>query len=290
MDTNLQKYMSFVKTVESGSFTRAAELLNYSQSGISRMIGDLEREWNVVLLERGKGGVRLTSDGMKLLPYAKSVVEEYEKLQMEVDDLNGLRSGFLRIGTFSSVATHWLPRIIQAFQKDYPNIDYELLLGDYTEIEEWIAEGRVDCGFNRLPTRTEFDTVYLERDRLLAILPAEHPLASAERVPLEALCHEPFMLLEKGAKAEISALFEVHGLTPRVRFTTWDDYAVMSMVESGLGVSILPELILRRIPYHIAVKELDVPAYRDIGLTLRSRKHASLAVRRFLDYLPYRDP
>lgn len=82
MDMNIQKYMAFVKTVEYGSFTRAAELLNYSQSGISRMIGDLEKEWNIILLERGKSGVRLTSDGMKLLPHAKNVCSEYEKLQM----------------------------------------------------------------------------------------------------------------------------------------------------------------------------------------------------------------
>ena len=139
MDMNIQKYMAFVKTVEYGSFTKAAEILNYSQSGISRMINDLEKEWKVVLLERGKSGVKLTSDGMKLLPHAKSVCMEYEKLQMEVDELNGLQSGLIRIGTFSSVATHWLPNIIRKFQSDYPNIDYELLLGDYTEIEEWIG-------------------------------------------------------------------------------------------------------------------------------------------------------
>ena len=96
------------------------------------------------------------------------------------------------------------------------------------------------------------------------------------------------MLLEKGAKGEISDLFERCGLTPRVRFTTLEDYAVMSMVESGLGVSILPQLILKRIPYRIAARELDVPAYRNIGLALRDRKTASLAVKRFLEYLPYR--
>lgn len=288
MEMNLQKYLAFVKTVEYGSFTRAAEILSYSQSSISRMIADLEKEWNVTLLERGIGGVKLTSDGTKLLPYAKNVVAEYEKLQMEIDELNGLQSGLIRIGTFSSVATHWLPNIIKAFQKDYPNIDYELLLGDYTEIEEWIAEGRVDCGFLRLPTRSEFETISLEQDRLLAVIPEGHPLAGCEKFPVQALCDEPFMLLEKGAKAEISEIFEKNGLTPNVKFTTWDDYAVMSMVESGLGISILPELILNRIPYRIVAKELDVPAYREIGLALKSRKTASLAVSRFLDYLDNR--
>lgn len=288
MDTNIQKYWAFIKAVESSSFTKAAEILNYSQSGISRMINDLEKEWNVTLLERGRTGVRLTSDGMKLLPHVKSVCAEYEKLQMQVDELKGLQSGLIRIGTFSSVATHWLPKIIKEFQIDYPNIDYELLLGDYTEIEEWILDGRVDCGFLRLPTRPELEVIFLEQDKLMAIIPENHPLANCEKFPVTALCNEPFMLLEKGAKAEVSEIFERCNLKPQVFFTTWDDYAVMSMVESGLGISILPQLILRRIPYRIIAKELDIPAYRNIALALRNKKHASLAVKRFLDYLQYR--
>lgn len=288
MDMNLLKYMAFIRTVEYGSFTKAAEMLNYSQSGISRMINDLEKEWKVVLLERSRAGVRLTSDGTKLLPYAKSLCNEYQKLQTQVDELNGLQSGLIRIGTFSSVATHWLPNIIREFQKDYPNIDYELLLGDYTEIEEWITDGRVDCGFLRLPTHPDFETIFLEQDKLLAILPEHHRLAECERFPVAELCSDPFMLLEKGAKAEVSEIFERCGLTPKVHFTTWDDYAIMSMVESGLGISILPQLILKRVPYRIIAKELDVPAYRKIGLALQEKKTASLAVKRFLEYLHYR--
>lgn len=289
MDMNIQKYMAFIKTVEFGSFTKAAEVLNYSQSGISRMINDLEKEWRVSLLERGRAGVRLTSDGLKLLPFARSVCNEFEKLQTQVDELNGLQSGLIRIGTFSSVATHWLPNIIKEFQKDYPNIDYELLLGDYTEIEGWILEGRVDCGFIRLPTIPEFETVFLEQDKLLVILPEDHPMADCERFPVKALCDYPFMLLEKGAKAEISEIFVKCNIEPNIHFTTWDDYAIMSMIESGLGISILPELILQRTPYRIIAKELDIPAYRKIGLAMRDKKTASLAVKRFIDYLQYRN-
>ena len=246
MDMNIQKYKAFVTTVSCGSFTKAAEILNYSQSGISRMIHDLEKEWKVILLKRSKLGVRLTSSGMKLLPYAENVCKEYEKLQTEVDELQGLKSGLIRIGTFSSVATHWLPNIIREFQKDYPEIDYEMLLGDYTEIEEWILEGRVDCGFLRLPTHAELDTVFLEQDRLLVALPEGHPLAEYRKIPVSAL------------------------------------------VEGGLGISVLPELILKRIPYRIVARELEIPAYRNIGLAMRSRKTAQPAVQRFLEYLQYR--
>lgn len=288
MELNIQKYMALVTTVESGSFTKAAEILNYSQSGISRMISDLEKEWGVSLLERGRAGVRLTSDGLKLLPYAKSMCNEYEKLQAQVEELKGLQSGLIRIGTFSSVATHWLPNIIKRFQKDYPNIDYELLLGDYAEIEQWILEGRVDCGFLRLPAVPELETIFLEQDKLLVILPENHPLAGCERFPIKALGDYPFMLLEKGAKADVAEVFERCGISPKVHFITWDDYAIMSMVESGLGISILPQLILQRVPYRIVAKELEIPAFRKIGLAMRNKKNTSLAVRRFLEYIQYR--
>ena len=183
MNANLLKYLAFLKTVEYGSFTRAAEALNYSQSGISRMIHDLEQEWNLTLLTRSRSGVRLTAEGTQLLPYIKTLCGQFTQLQSKVDELNGLQSGLIHIGTFSSVATHWLPNIIRAFQADYPNIDYELLLGDYTEIEQWLLEGRVDCGFLRLPAPPELETIFLERDNLRAILPPEHPLAALERVP-----------------------------------------------------------------------------------------------------------
>lgn len=289
MDANILKYMALIKTVEYGSFTKAAEILNYSQSGISRMINDIEKEWGITLLERNRGGLRLTSDGLKILPLAQELCKSYEKLQIQVDDLNGLQSGIVRIGVFSSVATHWLPNIIKEFQKDYPSIDYELLLGDYTEIEDWIAEGRVDCGFLRLPTRHDFETIFLEQDELMAVIPEDHPLADCDKFPVTALCNEPFIMLKRGKNKEFTEIFDRCGLTPNVKFTTWDDYAIMSMVESGLGIAILPKLILRRNPYRIVAKELDIPTYRSIGIAIKSKRTASLAVKRFLDYLDCRN-
>lgn len=285
---NIQKYMAFVKAVEYGSFTRAADALNYTQSGVSRMINDLESEWGILLFERGRGGITLTSDGLKLYPQLKRVCNEHEMLMMQIEDLHDIQTGIIRIGTFSSVATHWLPHIIKMFRKDYPGIDFELLLGDYTEIESWIIEGRVDFGFLRLPTKEKMETIFVEQDRLLVVIPENHPFANCEKFPINELLNSPFMLLEKGAKAEISEIFELHQISPHISFTTWDDYAIMSMIENGLGISILPELILQRIPYQIVAKELEVPAYRNIGIGMREQKSLSLAANRFLDYLSFR--
>lgn len=285
MDANLQKYQAFVKAVEYKSFTKAASALHYSQSGISRMISDLEKEWGVILLERNRSGVHLTSDGMELLPYAANLCEEYAKLQIKIDDLHGLKSGIIRIGTFSSVATHWLPKMIKAFQTDYPQIEYELLLGDYTEIEKWIMERRVDFGFLRLPTLPQLEALFLAQDELMAVLPENHPLAGCDVFPMDALCGEPFLLLEKDKNIVVSDIFRKNRLKPDIRFTTWDDYAIMSMVETGLGISILPSLVLQRIPYHIVTKKLEIPAYRKIGLAMPDKKGSSAAVKEFLKYL-----
>ena len=288
MDVNVSKYLAFVTTVECGSFTRAARLLNYSQSGISRMIIDLEREWQLSLLERSRTGVCLTSDGERLLPYARSLCAEYRRLQMQVDDLRGVQSGLIRIGTISSIATHWLPNIIKAFQSDYPGIDYELLLGDYGEIEGWVRDGQADCGFTNLPDESDLDLIPLECDSFMAVLPKDHPLAELEVVPIASLCSEPFLLLEKTGTHDVSELFASNGLHPRVHFTTWDDYAIMSMVEGGLGISMLPRLILKRIPYDIAIRPTDRTVRRSLGIMLRDRNSSSAALRKFLEYIDRR--
>lgn len=286
LNMNLQKYLAFVKTVEYKSFTKAAAELKCSQSGISRMISDLEREWQVVLLARSRSGVRLTSEGQKLLPYVRQVLEQYRRLQAQVDEIAGLGSGLIRIGTFLSVATHWLPGIIREFQKSYPHIEYEFLLGDYDEIEEWILEGRVDCGFLRLPVSPELEWRRLARDKHLVIMPEGHELAGCERFPLAALEKYPFMLQQSGECSDVTEILARHGLHPQVNLSTWDDYVIMSMVESGLGISILPQLILRRSPYRIVARELEEPAYRDIVFCVRSKERASLALRKFMEYLP----
>ena len=288
MEQNISKYKAFVTAVKCGSFSEAAKVLNYSQSGISRMIADLEKECKVSLLERGKQGICLTSSGQELLPLAESLCREFDHLKMKVDDMNGVQSGTIRIGTFSSVATHWIPKMIQAFQKDYPNIEYEILLGDYTEIEDWIVSGRVDFGFLRLPTARTFETIELEKDRQMVVLPKNHPLANEKAFPVKALNDYPFILLEKGAKAEITDIFVRNGMQPKPRITTWDDYAVMSMVEKGLGIAILPELILQRLSYDVVIKPLDVPAFRIIGIAMKNRKTMSLAASRFLGYCDQR--
>ena len=289
MDRALMKQVAFVKTVELGSFTRAARALDYTQSSVSKMIADLEQEWGVTLLERSRGGVCLTSAGAQLLPRVRALLDQAQQLEDCVRQLHGAQTGLVRIGTFASPAIHWLPNVFAALQKDYPGIDCELLLGDYDEVERWLQEGRVDCAFLRLPTRLSFQTQLLERDEYKVVLPVDHPLARRAAVPVEALEGQPFLLLEHGGKTEVSDLLERSGVHPNIRFTTWEDFAILAMVEQGLGVGVLPGLILRRNPYRVAVRSLEQPYFRSIGVAVKDRARLSPAVTRFLEYLTFRE-
>ena len=119
------------------------------------------------------------------------------------------------------------------------------------------------------------ETIFVEQDRLLVVIHQDHPLADCDKFPISesSPCYRNF---------------EKHNISPHISFTTWDDYAIMSMVENGLGISILPELILERIPYQIIAKELEIPAFRTIGIAMREQKSLSLAAKRFIEYLSYR--
>ena len=291
MDNPRQKYLALVTTVETGSFTKAAEKLRYAQSSVSKMIADLERDWGVALLERGRGGVQLTAPGQQLLPRVRALLREYQELEGLVQQLHGVQTGVVRIGSFASAAIHWLPNVFAAFQKDYPGIDYELLLGDYDEVERWIEDGRVDCGVLRTPKNAALDKILLKNDEYKLVLPLDHPLAALDAVPVEALNDVPFLLLERGgARTEVTDLLERSGVHPKIRFTTWEDFAVMAMAEKGMGVGILPDLILRRVSWRIVVRPLQTPYYRPIYLAMKDRTRLPPAVQKFLDYLKFREP
>ncbi len=111
----------------------------------------------------------------------------------------------------------------------------------------------------------ECRTISLEKDEYVAVLPVGHQLTGKDMLDPRDLEGQPFMLLEYGGKTEVSELLEKNHVKPDIRFTTWDDYAILSMVESGLGIGILPRLILRRIPYRVEIRSLSEPFFREIG-------------------------
>jgi len=173
---------------------------------------------------------------------------------------------------------------MKGFQKQHPKIEFELLQGNYTEIERWVHEGKIDCGFLRLPALSALDSVPVLRDRYLVVMPEHHPLSEESILSVDRLKDDPFILLGIGEDNIINLVFEGEKVDLNVKYHVVDDYTIMSMVENGLGIGILPELVLNRTPYRIITKELSTRPYRTIGIVLRDKKTASTAVRHFLEY------
>jgi DNA-binding transcriptional LysR family regulator len=280
----ISKYEVFMKIIEYGSLSRAAAYCNYSQSAVSQIVSSLEEELGVTLLNRSHAGVSLTSDGQQLLPYLRQLSHAYQELSEKNSELLGIESGLIRIGSFSSISSTILAPLLKDFRVLHPRIKFELHPGNYKDTETWIQEGSVDLGFVALPAPKDLEVYPLLEDRMLALLPLNHPYAKAPRVPLKIFAQEPVILLEEGNHKEVPAMFRKNKIQPEIAYQTEDDYTIMSMVENGLGIAILAELVLLHNSYRIAIKEIDPPYYRKIALALKSKKQASRAVQCFLDF------
>lgn len=276
---SLQKYAALLKTVELGSISLAAEQMGYTQSAVSRMILDLEKEWRGELLHRSRTGVALSSAGERILPLVRTIVADWEELNFTVNELHGLHTGLVRVGTFTSVANMWIPSLLVSFQKLYPGIEFALMNSEnYSEIEDWIQHGKVDCGFVNLPAVTDLQVSFLKRDTLVAVLPPEHPLAGSEVFPIARLQDEPFIKLKEDTDNELSNFLAHLSRMPKVRYEVNSDHMILSMVESGLGISVMHSLLADMDRYNVVWKRFDLQQHRDIGIaTARSAKLSSAA-------------
>lgn len=285
MDTNIAKHFAFVESADARSFTKAAQKLSYSQSAVSRMISDLEKEWGITLLKRNRGGIELTSDGEQMLPLCRTLCKAYENILLQAESLKGLVTGKIKIATFSSIATHRLPKLVAEFHNEYPGIEFEFMLGNYSEIERWVMSGRADCGFTRSPCNKGLHAIPFERDQQMVVLPKNHPLSEMKAIPTEKLADHPFLALEQEGDSDIEAIFAAANIEPNVVLTTWDDYAILAFVEQGFGVSILPSLILERLSFEVKINPLKNPVYREIMFITKRDSHESNALSHFISCL-----
>lgn len=280
---SIVKFEILLKVVELGSLTKAAEALGFTQSGVSHAISSLESEYGLTLLIRSRSGVKLTDNGALAVKHIREIIRAHEQLKEEVAAIHGMEVGTVRIGTFTSVSVHWLPGIIKQFQNDHPFITIKLMEGDYYEVEHWLAEGDIDCGFMSLPTQEDFHVVPLRKDRMLCILPKDHPLGSQPVMQYAQLDNEPFIMPKAGGDYDVRRLLERRSTKPMVRFEAADDYAIIAMVENGLGISILPEMIIEGRDRNICVLELEDNSYRSLGIAANS--YRSPATAKFISYV-----
>ena len=281
----MNRYIALQKIIELGGFTKAADALGYTQSSISQMIASLENELGIKLLTRSRHGVKLTIEGAELFPFIERSIYQYRSMQEKANEIKGIETGIIRVGIISSVTCHWMPQLINGFKEEYPNVQFLFHQGDYTLIPEWIASGQIDFGFVNPLAGTNLKTKTVKSGEMLAVLPKNHPLAKKKSIQLQDIAAEPYILLEEGHYSEPMAAFEAAGIQPNIQYTIHDDYAIMMMVEAGLGVSILAELILRRTNYDIVCLPIDPPITRTLAVGYKDKDSLPIASKYFIDYL-----
>ena len=208
----MRRYIALRTVVRTGSFSKAADELGYTQSAMSQTIASLEQELGVRLLTRSRSGVRLTPDGEAVYPYIEQIIYRFETMQEKVREIKGLQTGQLRIGTLSSISVNWLPTIMQEFRKIHPGIDFIIQQGNYDDVESLVLSVAVDFGFVSPNPPEGIHKEELLRIQMRAILPAEHPLAPRDPVPLKELVNDPFILVDLGNYSEPPRTFEQNGL------------------------------------------------------------------------------
>lgn len=284
MDSNFSRI--FIEIASCSNITKAAENLGYTQSGLSHTLNRAEDELGFRLFYRAKSGVTLTPEGRILLPAAKELDRSMEKLYETISSIQGITKGLVTIGTFQSISINMLSPVLKAFQQDYPQIKIDLKEGSIEEIHDWILDHTVDLGLTSLQENDEFDYIPLHKDPMVAVVPQCYDLKNKNYIDIDEFENQPFIMasMDKQNDCDVDKVLKKAGIEVNVTFSSKDDIAIMSMVENGLGVSILPELITLRHFQNVHVLPLNPPFYRTLGIGLFSLENASPAAAKFIEY------
>lgn len=218
------------------------------------------------------------------MPYIRLVVTHYQRLDDIVDSILGLQRGSLSIGTYCSIASQWLPEIIQKYQQLYPNIAIRIREGGVSDVERWLYEGSIDFGFLSWKKNQNFKFLSLARDSLYAILPKGYsiPEEYQKTFPISAFAEYPFIASENGVDHDVSAALAQAGVTPMTCFTCHDDHTIIPMVEKGLGVGLLPSMFLKGHDTNIQKIPVSPCSVRTLGIGILSEKTLSASSKAFI--------
>ena len=275
----------FLKVYETGSFRKAAEILGYTQAGISYIVGAMEEETGLNLFIREHGGVTLSPEGEAILPYMRQYANWEHQLTQRIEELKGLESGTVRVQIFNSISVHWIPGIVRAFHDDFPGIKIELTTEeDGAKAEEMVVSGQVDCSFFLTEVKSNIDTFPLITEHLMAVVSPDHPLADRESFPVSELGNYPHISMKYDDHTGINDIFRKYGVPLNPVYSMDTDNAALAMVSNGLGYCICAELLLQDNPYNVKALKFDEPQLRTISIGTRSFDTCSKACRKFIEY------
>ena len=283
---NTQKIKILLTAIDKGSLTKAGQVLGYTQSYLTQTMKAFEDEVGFPLLIKTNRGVEPTQEALMLMPAMRRIIKSEEQFEQSMAELLGLHKGTIRIGTYVSTSVYWVPQVIEYFQNNYPEVVFQIEELGHDEMISGLIDGSLDIALMSDPgSRTSIDFIPVLDDPMLLTLPAGHELCRYDYVPVGILKGYPFIMTYKTYDKDPHKVFEEAGFAPEVRYYSRDDFAVLSMVQRGLGLAILPELTINEFPGNYETRMLDPEAYRTLGIGIRSVEYAGPLARFVIKYI-----
>lgn len=286
MELNQLRY--FEAVARHRHFTRAAEELSVAQPSVSQQIAKLEAELGTPLFHRMKRQVVLTPAGEVFLPRARRLLAELEEARAEVQELTGLQKGTLAIGATPSVSTHLLPPVLAVFQRRHPGIRLVIHEAGSRLLVQALENGELDFAVVILPVRQPvLETAPLLEEELVLAVPEGHPLARREALELRELRDVPFVMFREGYDLRDATLAASRrlGFEPLIAVEGGEMDSVLRLVAAGLGVAVVPEMVIDPWAGLVGVRIAQPRLSRTIGLARRRDRYLSAAAREMMGLL-----
>ena len=277
MDT--MKIKAVIAAAEHGSFSRAAEEFSYTPSAFSHMMSALEESFGVRLFKRSSTGVELSDEGKALYPQMHALLASEAALEQAVADLAHQKKYELRIATYSSISRNLLPPLLKSFRHECPNIKLSIRVAD--DLTGFLERDLADIIFADDKVLAGCEWTPILEDRYFAVAPSSW-LDDHESITLDELYAHPHIFTDD---SYLEGVLERERFGELIYFKSEDDFAVINMVKEGMGIAVMPELVLKRCTDAVAILELSPTVTRSLGFAYKRGRGESFALKRFIRYV-----
>lgn len=281
----LLTYEIFEAVVREKSFQKASVILNMTPSAVSHAISGMEKEVGFSLFVRGKQETVLTTHGELLLPYVRAVLKSQEGLHQAIAEFQGLERGTVKIGGFNSVCSTWMPELVKRFQESFPCIRIEVYQGTYEDVADWLRNGTIDIALISRVSAEGIDFMPLYHDRLMCVVPKGLKTRHRDYITFEEMKAYRFVTQWQSCDGDVQRVLEDHDIDISTYCHVVDDMSTVAMVEAGMGICILPELLKERAGDKVDWYPMEEDCYREIGYGVSNLKTVSPAVKKMIEVI-----
>ena len=282
---NTHKLRILLTALESGSLTRAGSILGYSQPGLTQMMKSLEEEVGFPLLIKTNRGVEPTEAAKELMPTMRQLINDEEKLSQEIAEIRGMYKGTIRIGSYTSTSIHWLPQVVEYFKNNYPEVELRIQECGQDDMVRDLKERKIDLALMSRPEKTAIEFIPIMEDPIVVVYSSAYDLSSYDCVPVEKLRDHMLLMTDETYDRDVRRVFEQAGFEPKVKYTFKDDFAVLSMVQRGVGIAILPRLIAESFPANYEYRIIKPETCRTLGIGINSIDELGPLPRFLIQYI-----